>query len=471
MENKTAEAEPDFLGNTSLFFEEAAKLSGVSQDYINIMSKVHCTIKFNIPLRRDNGVLEIIEAYRSQHSHHQLPCKGGIRYSTGVDTQEVEALAALMTYKLAVSDVPFGGAKGGVKIDPRKYSVHELERITRRYTVELYKKGFIGPAIDVPAPDMGTTGREMAWIADTYQNLCGKDDLNALGCVTGKPVSMHGVDGRTEATGLGIFYGTRFIVENKDFCAKYLMEPGVKGKVCIVQGFGNVGSFTATFFYENGAKIVAVVEYNSAIFDSKGINIKDALKYWREMKSFKDFPCEKVYQEKDANDALFLPCDILLPCAMENVINKTNADRLKCKILVEGANGPTTYAAQQIIDKMGIAVLPDIAMNSGCVTVSYFEWLKNISHVRLGRLQKGYDEQSKKQMFAMMGSPSIGEMNLSGPTEKDIVYTALDECMKDTVKAVWKMAQEKKINMRLAAFVIAIQKIGRTYTDKGGLYM
>ena len=380
------QAEPDFLGNTMLYFEDASRLSGVCQDYINIMSKVHCTIKFNIPLVKDDGTLEIIEAYRSQHSHHQLPCKGGIRYATSVDTNEVEALAALMTYKLAVCDVPFGGAKGGIKIDPRKYSPKELERLTRRYAVELYKKGFIGPSIDVPAPDMGTGSREMAWIADTYRNLCGQDDINALGCVTGKPVSMHGVDGRTEATGLGIYYGTKWFVEHSNFEEKYGMPKGIKGKKCIIQGFGNVGSYTSKFFYENGAEFIAVVEWNSSIYDSKGINIPDALKYWNANKSFKGYAAEKVYLDAEVKDAMYLPCDILLPCAMENVINKTNAGLLKCKMIVEGANGPITYAAQQILDKMGIPVLPDIAMNSGGVTVSYFEWLKNISHVRLGRL-------------------------------------------------------------------------------------
>jgi glutamate dehydrogenase (NAD(P)+) len=428
------------------------------------MSKVHSTIKFNIPLRRDNGVLEIIEAYRSQHSHHQLPCKGGIRYASDVNEREIEALAALMTWKLAVSDVPFGGAKGGVKIDPRKYSVNELERITRRYTIELFKKGYIGPSIDVPAPDMGTSSREMAWIANTYQSLCGKDDVNALGCVTGKPISLHGVDGRTEATGLGIFYGTRWLIEQKLFCEKYKMSEGIKGKQCIVQGFGNVGSYTAKFFYENGAKLIAVVEWNSSIYDSKGINFVDALKYWQTNKSFKGFPCEKVYLEGECKEAMYIPCDILIPCAMENVINKGNADKLKCKLVVEGANGPTTYAAQKILDTMGIPVLPDIAMNCGGVTVSYFEWLKNISHVRLGRLQKGYDEKSKNEFLGMMGMPN---KTMVGPTEKDIVYTALDESMKETVKAMLAKSLLLNVNMRMAAFVIAIEKVSKTYCDTG----
>ena len=336
-----------------LNFDIACKHTAVKQDVLEVIKACDSLVRVNFPLRRDDGTIEVIRGYRAQHSHHRLPCKGGIRYSDEVDLQEVEALASLMTFKCSVVDVPFGGAKGGIAIDPKKYSVHELEVITRRYTMELWRYGMIGPAKDVPAPDMGTGPREMAWIKDTYTTLFAGNDIAAVGCVTGKPLSQGGINGRTEATGLGLYYTTKEFLDNAAFCSKHGMEKGIRGKTVLVQGFGNVGFYAAKFLSEmGGARVVGVIEYNGAVFNPAGLNIEDLKRHHAAKGTLLGFKgATSELGASRALEGLEKQCDILVPAALEKQITKHNAHSIKARLIVEGANGPTTPFAEEILIK------------------------------------------------------------------------------------------------------------------------
>ena len=464
--------EPNFIEQTNQYFNQSANYlldAGnklVTKDLLEFIKVPKTVLKLNMPLRRDNGTIDVIEAYRSQHSFHRVPCKGGIRYSADVDQQEVEALAALMTFKCACSDVPFGGAKGGVKIDVKKYSERELERVTRRYALELAKRGFLGAAIDVPAPDMNTGAREMSWIKDTYSYIYGQNDVNAAACITGKPLNQGGIDGRPEATGLGTFYGVRHLMNNKDFCDQYNTTVGLKGKTVIIQGYGNVGSWAHKFFVEEGSKVTGIVEYNSAVYDEEGLDRNELMAYWNKNKTFAGYSKGQVF-DKDPNQVMYKKCDVFVPAAIEKSINKSNMTKFNCKVIAEAANGPMTFAAQQHFDKMGVAVLPDLLINAGGVIVSYFEWLKGLEHVRLGRLTKGWEKKSKKELGSLLGINMDKLDKLEGPTEKNIVYTALEEIMTTSCDAVFSYSKKNNCSLRVSAYAQTILKIAQTYKEAG----
>ncbi len=382
-----------------------------------------------------------------------------------------------MTYKCAVVDVPFGGAKGGVAVNPRNYSTHELELITRRYTMELKKYGFIGPGVDVPAPDMGTGPREMSWIKDTYTMLYGMDDVSSSACVTGKPPSQGGIAGRVEATGLGVFCGTRDFMFMEEEVSKLGMEPGIRGKDVIVQGFGNVGFYAAKFFSEAGAKVTGIIEYNSAVYNPEGLDIEALKEHHKKTGTLSGFAgaTEELPEEK-ATDMLAYQCDILAPCALERTINKDNAHTIKAKLVVEGANGPVTPFAEDIMLKQGTVVLPDMLMNAGGVTVSYFEWLKNLQHVRFGRMTKKWEERSKRIVLDEINrlSPNGVGMSVeaarkfvSGPSEVDIVYSGLEDTMNESLNQTVNTANRLKCSYREAAFVNALSKIATCYREAG----
>jgi glutamate dehydrogenase (NAD(P)+) len=341
----SAQHEYTFFQNVERSFDKAAKFTKWDLGILQQIKACNSVYRMRFPIKRDDGTIEVIEAYRVQHSHHKTPCKGGIRFSDEVNQDEVMALASLMTYKCAIVNVPFGGGKGGIKIDPRKYSQYELEKITRRYTSELVKKNFIGPGIDVPAPDYGTGEREMAWIVDTYASLK-PGEIDAAGCVTGKPVTQGGVRGRKEATGLGVFYGVREVCNMKDQMDKLGLSTGIKGKTVVVQGLGNVGYHSAQFFRQAGAKVTALAEYEGAIFNADGLNELEVFLHRQKTGSILNFP--GATNLKINTDALELECDILIPAALENVINAENAGRVKAKIIGEAANGPCTPEADEI---------------------------------------------------------------------------------------------------------------------------
>lgn len=462
-----------FSAQVNQYFDAAAKLTDLDQQLLNQIRECNFVCKFTFPIQRDDGSIEVISGWRAEHSNHKLPTKGGTRFAPDVNEDEVVALASLMTFKCAIVNVPFGGAKGGVKIDRKQYSNHELERITRRYTFELYRKNFIGPGIDVPAPDFGTGPIEMSWMADTYQSL-NNHEINALACVTGKPVELGGIRGRTEATGLGVYFGVREACSIEEDMQKLGLEVGIEGKTVVIQGFGNVGFHTAKFFSEAGAKVIAIGEFDGTIFNANGLNIDQIDEYRKTHQSIVGSPdCTVLPADQSV---LELECDLLIPAALENVITKDNAHRIKAKIIAEAANGPTTAEANQILRSKNILVIPDAFINAGGVTVSYFEWLKNLQHVSFGRLEKRFQEYSYRRLLtAVEGatekrfSSEMLKIFSQGADELDLVRSGLEETMANAyqeIREIW-LKLDGKSDLRTAAFVSAIHKIARCYGELG----
>ena len=461
-----------FFDSVTRSFDKAAKFTSWDPGILEQIKACNSVYRMKFPVRIGDNI-EVIEAYRVQHSHHKTPCKGGIRFSMAVNQDEVMALAALMTYKCAIVNVPFGGGKGGIKIDPKKYSAYDLEKITRRYTAELIKKNFIGPGTDVPAPDYGTGAREMAWILDTYVAMH-PGEVDSAACVTGKPVSQGGVRGRTEATGLGVFYGIREICNMSDVMGKLGLTTGIVGKTVVVQGIGNVGYHSAKYFRENGAKVICISEHDGAVFNAEGLHEEELIQFRKKTGSIINFPGATTLTH--TNDALELECDILIPAALENVINAENAPRVKAKIIGEAANGPLTPEADELLSANGTLVVPDMYLNAGGVTVSYFEWLKNLSHVRYGRLEKRFTENKDKHIIKQMESMTGKKVDEEakqfiehGADEIDLVHSGLEETMISATREimdVWK-SNPAIPDMRTAAYVSAINKVATSYAELG----
>lgn len=427
--------------------------------------------RMQFPLKRDDGTIEVINGWRAQHSVHRLPTKGGIRFAPNVDEDEVSALAALMTYKCALVDVPFGGAKGAVRIDPALYSIGELERITRRYTYELFAKNLIGPGMDVPAPDMGTGPREMAWIVDTYSTLA-QGQIDALGCVTGKPVTQGGVRGRAESTGRGVAFALREAVCYPEEMKPLGFSTGVEGKRVVVQGLGNVGYHAAKFIEGYGGVIIALAEREGAIFSAKGLDVDRVVAHRKETGSILGFP--GATDIVNSPDALELECDVLVPAALENVITAANVDRIKAKIIVEGANGPVTADASEKLLARGVLILPDIYTNAGGVTVSYFEWVKNLSHMRFGRMEKRFQERSNERLLQAVEhltgkkfSEEDRRKASEAAGEGELVSSGLEETMIGAYTELRIIQRERGVDLRTAAFINAIGKVALAYTQRG----
>lgn len=459
-----------FFQQVNNAFDQAAAYTNFDKGLLSQIKICNDVLHITFPVELDNGKIEVVEAWRVEHSHHKLPTKGGIRYSMMVNEDETMALSALMTYKCAVVDVPFGGAKGGIKIDKSKYSDAELERITRRYTFELIKKNFIGPGIDVPAPDYGTGAREMGWILDTFRQM--STDLNAEGCVTGKPVTMGGIRGRTEATGRGVYFGIYEACNNKEDMKELGLTPGLEGKTFVVQGLGNVGFHAANFLIEGGAVMVGVAEMDGSIYSKKGIDLHKLMQYKQETGGISGFEGTETLENNTS--VLESECDILIPAALENQLNEKNAGKIKAKIIGEAANGPTTSAAHQILKERGALIIPDNYLNAGGVTVSYFEWLKNIQHVRFGRLGKRFEENSYKKILSVIETISDRKFTekeiahlAKGGGEAELVDSGLEETMITSYNEINELRKHHGVDLRTAAFISAINKVGRIYGEMG----
>lgn len=462
----------NLYNDVSGFVDAAAKYTDHPKGLIEQIKSCNSIYQFNFPLRKDNGDYEVIEGFRVQHSHHKLPVKGGIRFSMEVEVGEVMGLASLMSFKCALLDVPFGGAKGGVKINRKNYSENELEKITRRYTSELIKKKFIGPAIDVPAPDYGTGAREMAWIADTYMAFH-PESINAIGCVTGKPLSQSGIEGRTEATGKGVALGIREALNVKEDMKKIGLTLGIKGKKIIVQGLGNVGYYAALFLQEEGAKIIGIAEHDGGIYNEKGLDVVKVAEFKIENGSVVGFPGAKNI--KNSSEMLEYDCDVLVPAALENQITEENAGRIRAKVIGEAANGPITRAAEKILLDKGIFIIPDIFLNAGGVTVSYFEWLKNLSRVSFGKIDKHYDMLDNQRIVEAIEKTSGQKLSslqrkaiVKGASEMDLVMSGLEDAMVHSYEGLKRTQKDFNIpDLRTTAFVNSINKIAISYMDLG----
>jgi glutamate dehydrogenase (NAD(P)+) len=472
------ENEPSFRDSVDIMFNRAVALMDLPaglEEKIRVCNATY-TVRFGVRLR---GKIQTFTGYRSVHSEHMEPVKGGIRYSLGVNQNEVEALAALMTYKCSLVEAPFGGSKGGLCIDPREYDAHELELITRRFAYELIKRDMINPAQNVPAPDMGTGEREMAWIADQYKRM-NTTDINGVACVTGKPINAGGIQGRTEATGRGVQYALHAFFRDKQGMAKAGLTGKMKDKRVVVQGLGNVGYHAAKFLSEeDGCKITAIIERDGALHDEGGLNVQAVYDWIQKHGTIAGYPNAPMIE--DGASLLELDCDILIPAALEAVINMSNAQRVKAPLIIEAANGPVTAGADEILRSKGTVIIPDMYANAGGVTVSYFEWVKNLSHIRFGRMQRRQEESRHQlvvdeleRLSADSGigwelSPDFKDKYLRGAGELELVRSGLDDTMSTAYQSmadVWH-GRDDVDDLRTAAYLVSISKVAASYQAKG----
>jgi glutamate dehydrogenase (NAD(P)+) len=466
-----ADQSTHFFNDVCQNFDHAAQFTNHDAGLLDQIKSCNSVYRFRFPIRKGNS-FEVIDAWRVEHSHHQSPTKGGIRYSEMVNEDEVMALAALMTYKCAIVNVPFGGAKGGIKINPKNYTVQELENITRRYTVELIKKNFIGPSIDVPAPDYGSGEREMSWIADTYATM-NPGQLDAMASVTGKPIALHGIMGRREATGRGVAIAVRECVDVAEDMQKLGLSAGLSGKKIIVQGLGNVGFYSAKYLSEFGGLIVGISEMEGAIYNADGLDVEAVFQHRKETGSILGYSGAK---DLSSAEGIEQPCDILVPAALENQITLKNVKNIKAKIIAEGANGPTSPEAEAAFYQMGGIIIPDMYANAGGVTVSYFEWLKNLSHVAFGRINRRFEENTNKNLVNMVEritgtslSSAERAVIVKGSSELELVNSGLEDTMIRSYHEIRNIYKDnnKIDSMRTAALVGSINKIAVSYQTLG----
>jgi len=462
---------PSFLENVGMMVDDTINHINIDPNIAKILKTCRSVLQVKFPVKI-KGSIQIFHGWRAVHSNHRLPVKGGLRFATNVNQEEVEALASLMTFKCAVVDVPFGGAKGGLLIDPKKYDDESLEKITKKFARELIRRGYLSPARDVPAPDVGTSQKEMGWILDAYKSLR-PDDINHVACVTGKSVDHGGIKGRLEATGRGVCEALKeFFRHSKD-----VQQAGVSKELSdqkiIIQGFGNVGFNSAKALFETGAKIIGIAEIDGAIFNKEGINVIELEKYIQDKKTILGFPnTEKI---DTSSDLLTYDCDILIPAALENAITLKNVDNIKAKIICEAANGPVSYRADQKLKDRGAVIIPDIYANAGGVTVSYFEWIRNISHIRMGRLHKRYEEDRGEVILKALEQISPNKLSqdlinqlVHGANEEDIIASGLEDTMRVSFQEMLEMKSVYNLdNYRMAAYAIALKKIEKSYLELG----
>jgi glutamate dehydrogenase (NAD(P)+) len=459
------------LNDTRKYFEVASGALDLPIGVQKSMEEPRSVIRLTYPFRDDKGDIDVIYAYRAQHSHHRLPTKGGIRVAPDVDMQETVALSMLMTWKCACLDVPFGGAKGGIRANPKMLTKGEMERLIRAYTVELVSFNAIGPGVDVPAPDMGTGPREMAWMADTYRMLR-RTEVDGAGVVTGKPLEIGGIAGRTEATGLGVYYSIKHMLDRIDEVPNDGISRGMSGKTVVVQGFGNVGYHAAKFCSEK-MKVVAIGEYNGYIENPDGLDVDKLQEHWQRYRTFENFEGGKFNPE--GAQVLEVQCDVLVPAAKESVINAHNMERIKAKLISEGANGPMTYEAHRHLSDKGVVIIPDMFANAGGVVVSYFEWLKNLSHVRWGRLNRRMEQERGEAIVEHLRkvtpvTKDMESMIAAGATENDYTRSGLEDSMSMALDQVVAIAVAEGCDLRQAAMMSSIKKVAKVWHTNSNVF-
>jgi len=460
-----------FKENVDLYVDQSAKNLNFRKDLLEHIKSTHSLIKVNVGVELDK-IIHNFTGWRAVHSEHILPSKGGMRYSEGVDQDDTEALASLMTYKCAIVDIPFGGSKGGLRINPKNYTENQLRIITKAFATKLINKGFISPAINVPAPDVGTSEREMDWIKDTYKALR-PEDINYRACVTGKPLHSGGIVGRTEATGRGIEEVIREVFRHKDVVKEFKLKNELKNNSIAIQGFGNVGSNLAKHLYNRDkAKIIAIGEYDGYLYNESGIDINELQKYYKKNKTINN-PKLGIFK-KNPKSFIEIKCDILIPAALENSITKDNVEKIKTKLIIEAANGPITFEADKILHKKGIMVIPDIYVNGGGVVVSYFEWVKNISHIRFGRVEKRFQEQKILDLVNLLDErtntktdPELISKIVQGASEEDLTFSGLEDAMRNAFNEILDVKKKIKKSFRESAYYLSLQKIRKFYTPEG----
>ena len=460
-----------FKDNVNLHVDKSAKLLNFSDDLLEHLKSIHSLIKVNVGVVLD-GKINNFTGWRAVHSEHILPTKGGLRYSETVDQDNTEALASLMTYKCAIVNIPFGGAKGGLKINPKNYTMPQLREITKAFASKLINKGFISPALNVPAPDVGTSEREMEWILETYKTLK-PDDINYRGCVTGKPLHRGGIAGRAEATGRGIEEVIREIFRHEDVIKEAGLKNELKDNEIIVQGFGNVGSNLAKHLYNrDNAKIIAIGEFDGYLYNKKGIDINALIEFFQKNKSINN-PKLGEFKNK-SSELLELDCDILIPAALENAITIDNVDKIKTKLIIEAANGPISFEADQKLFEKGVVIIPDIYVNAGGVVVSYFEWVKDISHIRFGRVEKRFQEQKILDIIDLIDKKTNTKTDFEtiknivhGADEEDLAFSGLEDSMRNAFIEIYNAKKQIKRSFRDSAYYVSLKKIRNFYTVEG----
>jgi glutamate dehydrogenase (NAD(P)+) len=464
---------PPFFAQVNRYFDRAAEILDYPQGLLEQIKACNAVYHLSFPLKRDDGTIEVIHGWRAHHSQHRLPVKGGFRLAEQASEDEVTALAALMTYKCALVNLPYGGAKGAIRIEKSDYSEAELERIIRRYTFELVRRNCIGPGVDVPGPDMGVGQQEIAWMHDTYLALS-DGEVNAPGAVTGKPVSQGGVRGRVEATGRGVYFGTREAVAQPELMKQLDLPLGLEGKRIVIQGLGNVGYHAGKFLAADGAVIVGVVEREGALYNPRGLDLDEIRAHRAEGGSLLELEGSERLGSSEGAAGLEWDCDILIPAAIENVIHTGNAPRIQARIIAEGANGPTTADASQILTERGVLQIPDLYLNAGGVTVSYFEWIKAHSHMRFGRMERRFRAMAGERMLSevegLVGKsfPSEAYNRVAvGASEEDLVNSGLEETMIEGFHEIRATALERTVDLRTAAFINSIQKVALAYQERG----
>uniref|UniRef100_A0A6A7G2C4 Glutamate dehydrogenase n=1 Tax=Hirondellea gigas TaxID=1518452 RepID=A0A6A7G2C4_9CRUS len=468
--------EATFLESVNMYFDRAAALTDLSAGRLEYMKACESVLRITIPFRDSEGKMQTVIAYRAHHSTHRTPVKGGIRMSASVDISETMALASLMTWKCAVVDVPFGGAKGGIRLDGSTVTEAQREKIIRSYALELTQANMIGPGLDVPAPDMGTGPKDMVWIRDTYKSFR-HADVDADGCVTGKPLESGGIRGRLEATGQGVYFVGREFMKLEEEVLKTGLTPGVEGKRVIIQGYGNVGSWSAFFYHKADCKVVTIIERDFYLENEDGLDITALREHFDKTGSIQNFPGGKTVTDGDSAKGLENDCDILIPAALEQQINLSNADNIKARLIIEAANGPTTPGAQEILHKKGVVIIPDLLANAGGVVVSYFEWLKNLSHVRFGRLSRRFEERRGATLVKALSSlksvdlsPEMRQEIIRGATESDFASSGLEDTMIIALGETVDTSKRLGVDLRTAAYVNAITKVAVVEKQRNNIF-